>query len=200
MIHSAPEPVNRIWIRFQYCDCGFKKIARVGRCHESRWNLKEGKHASGELEFDQAVVQETWRIQDGCRIFIHGGRHGWMISSRFSWERMPNSVLNFSRQLPAPSKMSNRLPSELCNEIICYLWNEHPHSACCLANQIMTVPSQKRLFYCICLRAPKIKLEPIRIRREWNKRHFLQFLETLVRSPHIAKYVQSLFIMDYGSS
>ena len=42
------------------------------------------------------------------------------------------------------SKMPHQVPPEMFNEIIGHLWNDIPSlKACSLANQIMTIPSQK---------------------------------------------------------
>jgi len=91
------------------------------------------------------------------------------------------------------------LPQELYDEIIGFLWNDIPSlKACALANRIMTRPSQKCLFYCIALRAPLQKLNN-------NRRIFdsglcgtsYNFRQMLLRSPHIAKYVVSLHIVDH---
>jgi len=84
------------------------------------------------------------------------------------------------------NKMANNLPQELCEEIIRYLWNDLPSlTACSLANRIMTVPSQRRLFTFIRLTDA---------RRDWNVGSSASFYKLLIRSPHIARYVGSLQI------
>jgi len=94
--------------------------------------------------------------------------------------------------------MPRQVPSEMFNEIIGHLWNDIPSlKACSLANRIMTVPSQKRLFYCICLRAPRSMLKDSWAENETSGTSY-DFSRLLDRSPHIAGYVQSLFIMDHG--
>jgi len=90
------------------------------------------------------------------------------------------------------------LPVELYSEIIGYLWNDIPSlKACSLANRIMTVPSQKHLFNCIALRPPLQKLRnehEIFTNGLCGTSH--NFWQLLLRSPHIAKYVVSLHIVD----
>ena len=91
------------------------------------------------------------------------------------------------------------LPAELYSEIISYLWNDIPSlRACSLANRIMTVPSQKHLFRCIALRAP---LQKLRNQHEIFTNVLCgtsyNFWQMLLRSPHIAKYVVSLHIVDH---
>jgi len=97
------------------------------------------------------------------------------------------------------SKMP-QFPSELLNEIIGYLWNDIPSlKACSLAHPTMTFPSQKRLFYSICLRAPSNQLNSLRLVRNEISGTSYDFWRLLVGSPHIAEYVQSLFvIIDYS--
>jgi len=92
------------------------------------------------------------------------------------------------------------LPVELYSEIIGYLWNDIPSlMACSLANRIMTVPSQKHLFNCIALRPP---LQKLRNEHEFFFTNGLcgtshNFWKLLLGSPHIAKYVVSLHIVDH---
>ena len=87
--------------------------------------------------------------------------------------------------------MSHRCPPELLDEIISYLWNDIPSlKACSLAHRNTTVPSQKRLFYAVGLRGPNQ-----RVKNEMSGTSY-DFWRLLVGSPHIAGYVQSLFIMD----
>ena len=106
------------------------------------------------------------------------------------------------RRLRSNNHWHGELPVELYSEIISYLWNDIPSlRACSLANRIMTVPSQKHLFRCIALRAPLQKLK--------NKHEIFtnglcgncgtsyNFWQLLLRSPHIAKYVVSLHIVDH---
>ena len=91
-----------------------------------------------------------------------------------------------------------QLPVELYNEIISYLWNDIPSlKACSLANRFMTVPSQKHLFHCIALRPPLQKLQ--------NEHGIFtnglcgtsyNFWQLLLKSPHIAKYVASVHVVD----
>ena len=90
------------------------------------------------------------------------------------------------------------LPQELYDEIIGFLWNDISSlRACSLANRIMTLPSQKRLFYCIALRAPLQKLnDDRRIFDNGLCGTSYNFRQLLLRSPHIAKYVVSLHIVD----
>src|SRR6266571_2683382 len=84
------------------------------------------------------------------------------------------------------NKMANSLPQELYEEIISYLWSDVPSlTACSLANRIMTVPSQRRLFTFIRLTDA---------RRDWNVGSSASFYKLLIRSPHIARYVESLQI------
>ena len=91
------------------------------------------------------------------------------------------------------------LPEELYDEIIGFLWNDPPSlKSCSLANRIMTVPSQKRLFYCIALRPPLQKLNlDIRIFGNGLCGTSYNFQQLLLRSPHIAEYVISFHIVDH---
>jgi len=92
----------------------------------------------------------------------------------------------------------SRFPQELFNEIIGYLWNDIPSlKACSLAHRNMTFQSQKRLFYSICLRAPTEQLNNLELVKNEISGTSYDFWRLLVRSPHIAKYVQSLFVIDY---
>jgi len=89
------------------------------------------------------------------------------------------------------------LPEELYDEIIGFLWNDIPSlKACSLANRIMTIPSQKRLFYCIALRPPLRKLSVSWLAfSDGLCGTSYNFQQLLLRSPHIAKYVISLHIV-----
>ena len=96
--------------------------------------------------------------------------------------------------------ISCELPEELYDEIVGFLWNDIPSlKSCSLANRIMTIPSQKRLFYCIALRPPLQKLNIDRRTFDNGLCHTsYNFRQLLLRSPHIAKYVISLHIVDHG--
>jgi len=100
--------------------------------------------------------------------------------------------------MPARRRRFHQLPVELYNEIISYLWNDIPSlKACSLANPIMTAPSQKRLFHCIALCAPLPKLRnEYEIFTNGLCSTSYNFWQLLVKSPHIAKYVASLHIVD----
>jgi len=89
------------------------------------------------------------------------------------------------------------LPEELYDEIIGFLWNDIPSlKACSLANRIMTIPSQKRLFYCLVLRPPLRKLSiSCPAFSDGLCGTSYNFRQLLLRSPHIAKYVISLHIV-----
>jgi len=97
--------------------------------------------------------------------------------------------------------MSHRFPPELFNEIIGYLWNHIPSlKACSLTHRSMTVPSQKRLFYSICLRAPRKRLNSLKLVKNEISGTSYDLWRMLVRSPHIAGYVRSLFVIDHSHS
>src|SRR6266545_1516914 len=100
-------------------------------------------------------------------------------------------VQTFNVQPAMPCWPLPDLPEDLYDEIIGFLWDDIPSlKACSLANRIMTVPSQKRLFYCVALR----ELPP-------NYHNYVcgtpyNFWQLLLRSPHIATYVVSLHVVD----
>ena len=98
--------------------------------------------------------------------------------------------------------MSHRFPPELFNEIIGYLWNDIPSlKACSLSIRSMTSPSQKRLFYSICLRAPRERLtQNLELLENEIGGTSYAFWRLLVGSPHIAGYVQSLSVLDSSPS
>ena len=98
-----------------------------------------------------------------------------------------------------PRRHPCELPEELYDEIIGFLWNDIPSlKACSLVNRIMTIPSQKRLFYCIALRPPLRKLcFVIPTFRNGLCGISYNFRQLLLRSPHIAQYVISLHIVDH---
>ena len=103
-------------------------------------------------------------------------------------------------QRSADMDISCELPEELYDEIVGFLWNDIPSlKACSLANRILTIPSQKRLFYCIALRPPLQKLNIDRRTFDNGLCHTsYNFRQLLLRSPHIAKYIISLHIVDHG--
>lgn len=83
------------------------------------------------------------------------------------------------------------LPAELCDEIISYLRNDSKSlKACSLANKVMTVPCQKRLFHRIALQQHYIR------HKSDSDRQSAKFFQLLTGSPHISGYVRSLFIYD----
>ena len=85
------------------------------------------------------------------------------------------------------SQKSRRLPIELYNEIIGFLWNDFPSlKACALASRVLLVPSQQRLFYCIALNAYAGE--------SMGKPSSLYRL--LARSPHLADYIQAFHIFN----
>jgi len=98
-----------------------------------------------------------------------------------------------------PQYFLRELPEELYDEIIGYLWNDMPSlMACSLANQTMTILSQKRLFYCIALSAqsphcPTYSRRTVTVLCGTS----YNFRQLLLRSPHIAKYVVSLHLVDH---
>jgi len=97
--------------------------------------------------------------------------------------------------------MSHRFPPELFNEIISYLWNDIPSlKACSLAHPTMTFPSQTRLFYSICLQPPRKRLSSLTFVKNEISGTSYDFWRMLVRSPHIAGYIRSLFVIDHGHS
>ena len=102
-----------------------------------------------------------------------------------------------------PRRHPCELPEELYDEIIGFLWNDIPSlKACSLANRIMTIPSQKRLFYCIALRLPlrELSINTIPFFNNGLCGTSYNFRQLLLRSPHIAQYVISLHIVDHFMS
>ena len=97
------------------------------------------------------------------------------------------------------SQKSRRLPIELYNEIIGFLWNDFPSlKACALASRVLLAPSQKRLFYSIGLNAYSGLSYGSSIRELMGRPS--SFYWCLARSPHLADYVQALHICDEAHS
>ena len=84
------------------------------------------------------------------------------------------------------NEMTSEFPQELHEEVISHLWDDLTSlAACSLTSKSLTVPSQRRLFAFINLTEP---------RRDINVGSSASFYELLTRSPHIARYVESLQI------
>lgn len=98
---------------------------------------------------------------------------------------------------------ARRLPIELYDEITSYLWNDSSSlKACALANRVLVAPSQKRLFYRIAL--SQYKFHDADTLRACIGCESLgtpsSFYWLLAHSPHLAEYVQVLYIIDIDSS
>ena len=94
--------------------------------------------------------------------------------------------------------MIPELPTEIFEEIIGYLWDDKPAlAACSLASRILTTPSQKHIFSCVILRAPKELFERQLYRHVYplggTSANFLRLLNA---SPEISGYVDCLQIID----
>jgi len=93
--------------------------------------------------------------------------------------------------------MPHRLPVELTDEIISYLWNVNPAlEACSLTCRAMTLPSQKRLFHSVAIHPHPQLLQPPYMNDSHNATigTFSKFRRLLDMSPHIAEYIMSLHV------
>ena len=93
--------------------------------------------------------------------------------------------------------MACRLPVELTDEIVGYLWNDNPAlEACSLTCRAMTLASQKRLFHSVAVYPPPELLHSPYTSRNATIGTFSKFRQLLDRSPHIAEYIISLHLSD----